>query len=440
MEREYSIPILLFLLSLVVFNIKFRYVESGDTAPNELLPISIMSEYDLDFNEFIQVPYQFTHSDGSVTMFIPEGDELPYWFRNINGRIVSTYPIIPGILNLPIYFLASLVGVNLLENRYALSMLSSSIISSLSVVFMYLCLTKVCRRQHTALFFALIYAFATCVWSVACRAIWQHGPSLLFLTVSLFMLFSGINKLIPYTGFFLGMAVFNRPANIVIALLLTLYIFSHHKDEFVKYLALAAIPAVLLAWYSHTYLGSIMSLGQAHNSLNMFSGRILPGLAGLLISPSRGLFVFSPIFIFSFAYLFRMLLSKETQSIYRDLAISVISSLLSHSKWGMWWGGHSFGYRLLIELIPVLVVFGALCWERLILNHWPLRAIFLGCVLISVFVHFLGAFYYPCGFNRFPNDIDAHPERLWRVWDTEITRCTIRLLADLWSMISGSAR
>lgn len=411
-KNRYSIPILILLFSLFVFNIKFRYTGGGDTVPNELLPISIIYERDFDLNEFTD-----------------ESRKFPGDFSHIiNGRVVSPYPIIPGILNLPVYLIAHILGVNLLEKRFLLSMLSSSIISSISVVFIYLCLLKVCRRQGTAIFFALTYAFATCVWSVTSRGIWQHGPSLLFITISLFLLLNKNINLIPYSGFFLGMAVFNRPINFLIALPLTFYVLFHHRKIFKRYILFAAIPAFLLCLYSYLYWGSLMSLGQVHPLKAILDGSFLSGLSGLLVSPSRGLFIFSPIFIFSFGYLFYPVFSKRVKPIYKYLSLSVVSFVLLCSKWFMWWGGHCFGYRLLIELTPILIIFLAVCWERVIIHHRYLKGIFLCFLLISVYVHFLGAFYYPSGFNSSPNDIDRHVERLWDFKDSEITRCTLKLL------------
>lgn len=306
-------------------------------------------------------------------------------------------------------------------------MISSSLIASISAVFMFLCLTKICKKQITAVFFALVYAFATCVWSVACRGIWQHGPSLLFITITLFLLLNENNALIPYAGFFLGMAVFNRPTNIIIALPLTVYIFNNYRGGVrIKYLILAMIPALLFSWYSYVYMGNVSSLGQGHEL--KLGGHFWRGLPGLLISPGRGLFVFSPIFIFSFAYLIYSLFSKNTRSIYRYLAISAILMVGAYAKWHGWWGGHCFGYRYLIELIPMLIIFLALCWEKVITTSRYLKITFFICLVVSIYFHFLGAFLYPAGFNYEPNNIDSHTERLWSVKDTELVRATKNLL------------
>src|SRR5437868_4969911 len=76
----------LFGLTLAVFLLNFRYNGSYDTLPNELLPISILREHDLDFDEFV---------DPAATERLP--------FEQIGGHYVSDYPILPGLLNLPAY-------------------------------------------------------------------------------------------------------------------------------------------------------------------------------------------------------------------------------------------------------------------------------------------------------------------------------------------------
>ena len=57
--------------------------------PAELLPISLLHGHGFDFREFVS------------------GD-LPYWFRLVRGRVVSNYPVLTGLLNLPVYTLARL--------------------------------------------------------------------------------------------------------------------------------------------------------------------------------------------------------------------------------------------------------------------------------------------------------------------------------------------
>jgi len=298
-----------------------------------------------------------------------------------------------------------------------------------------LCLTKVCKKQKTALLFSFVYAFATAVWSITSRGIWQHGPSLFFITLSLFILYKKNEKFIPYSGFLLGFAVFNRPTNILIALPLTVYVFFQHRKSFIKYILLASIPAFLLFSYSYIYLNSIIFLGQGQG-LAAFDGNLIRGFFGLLISPARGLLIFSPIFIFSFIYFPKILFSKhENDILHKYLMISVVLLILFYSKWKCWWGGWSFGYRLLIEVIPMLIIILAVYWEKSISKNIYLKTIFIIFLIISVYFHFLGAYYYPSGFNEIPDSIDSHIERLWYIKDTELIRCTKNFLKDLLNLI-----
>jgi hypothetical protein len=195
-----------------------------------------------------------------------------------------------------------------------------------------------------------------------------------------------------------GIAVFNRPTNIFIALPLTVYILFHHRAKFWAYSVLAGIPAFFFCLYSYTHWGTVSYLGQALR-LSGFYGTVLSGLAGLLVSPSRGLLVSSPIFIFSFGYILYGLISKRLEPIYKYLVVSLFALLMVYAKWPIWWGGHSFAYRLLIELTPILIIFLALCWENVIEGRIFAKGIFSCLLAVSIYIHFLGAFYYPSGFN-----------------------------------------
>lgn len=99
---------LAFALPLVVFLIGMRYVGSGDTEPAELLPISLLNEGNLDFNEFVG------------------GGDLPYAYRLVGGRVVSSYPIVAGLLNVPVYAAARVAGVDLYAHRFELSMITAT--------------------------------------------------------------------------------------------------------------------------------------------------------------------------------------------------------------------------------------------------------------------------------------------------------------------------
>ena len=92
----------------------------------------------------------------------------------------------------------------------------------------------------------------------------------------------------------------------------------------------------------------------------------------------------------------------------------------------VWWGGHSFGPRLLADVLPALVLGpGAHLAGRPAgppRRRWLLGAAFAASVLVEV----AGAFYYPSPrdveWNLSPKDVDLAHERLWDWRDPQLLR------------------
>jgi hypothetical protein len=93
-----------------------------------------------------------------------------------------------------------------------------------------------------------------------------------------------------------------------------------------------------------------------------------------------------------------------------------------YSFYGVWWGGHTFGPRYLIDVLPMLVPLGALALARPRSFVWnDLAAVALGW---SILVAATGAFCYPNdAWNTSPADVDRDHARLWSVSDNQILRC-----------------
>jgi hypothetical protein len=404
-------PLAAFAIPLGVYLLGFRYVGSGDTQPAELLPITLLREGNFDFDEFV-----------------PPGGALPYWFHRVGGHVVSSYPILPGLLNLPAFAVADAAGLDIHRERERLSLVTASLVCSLSVLFLFQILQRFCSSRRVALGFALVYAFGTCVWSVASRALWQHGPSLLFLTAALLLLLGEGRASVGWSGFFLALAIVNRPTNVALAAPLALFVLLRRRDALPLFASLSALPLLLHAAYASACLASPFSTGywNAFPQVAHFRGNPVLGLAGLLVSPSRGLFVFSPIFLFALPGVMIALRGSGRWPTAPFLAWGTVLYLLLYSRWSTWWAGHTFGYRYLIELLPGLMIFLAIGWEERIRRRPVLAAAFFACLAWSVFVHWLGAWFQPSGFNQ---KMDENPAVLWSIRDSEIVMSTKKAVA-----------
>jgi hypothetical protein len=112
------------------------------------------------------------------------------------------------------------------------------------------------------------------------------------------------------------------------------------------------------------------------------------------------------------------------------LAIGGLADLILLSRYSVWWGGHSFGYRMLLEMLPAMAVFLALAWERWIVHRWWRSALFLLAVLVSFYVQLLGAWVYPTDWNSRVN-INANPGRTWEWRDSELRACHAQFVAKM---------
>jgi hypothetical protein len=266
-------------------------------------------------------------------------------------------------------------------------------------------------RPSTAAGLALIYGLGTCVWSTSSQTLWQHGPAGFFLALgALLMLRRGRPSLAYGLGLCLAMAFICRPTAAVIAIVIAGYYLKTDRRGFLR-LTLGALPVVLLfAVYNLYTFGRPVALGQLGETphallaipkmamagdkpmTQLFGRHVLEGVAGSLFSPSRGLLVFSPIVAFAFWGLGRAWRDPE-YAILRPLGAAALANILVAAAWYGWWGGWCYGYRLLVDSVPLLALVAIPIAESIRQQRW-LRTTFAVCALWSILVQVVGAFAY----------------------------------------------
>jgi hypothetical protein len=156
------------------------------------------------------------------------------------------------------------------------------------------------------------------------------------------------------------------------------------------------------------------------------ASRIPIGLAGHLVSPSRGLFVFSPIIPFLVWLVLRNRSHLPMRPLVALAALTAGVHLVVASAWANWWGGNSYGPRLLTDIIPWLVLLaiaGLAAWREAGLKGWFTRAVCATLLIISVAIHARGAFSTdPYWWASQPFGLQEHPERVWDWRDPQFLR------------------
>jgi hypothetical protein len=407
MNKENLWFLITFALAFLIFGFKAQYHAALDTVPARLLPVTLLTEGNIDYNEFNSSIYKDR-----------------YWYQSVNGKQYSSYSIIPGLLNVPVFAIAKLAGKDIGRINKRLSLITCLILTALTIAFHYLIANFFFEKHLKSAAFALLYGLGTAYWSVNSRGLWEHTPAVLFLSIALYLL---LKNNISWSGFFLGFAVFSRPVLVILAVTLSIYVIFVYKKDVKKFIILSAIPAALFFAYNYFYLGGLFAPFHSNaRSISLFNAPSLNAFLGLLFSPARGLLIYSP-FLFVAAMPIKFIFTKSFPigNYMRFLVVGVFLQFLLICCWSNWWGGHSFSYRLLIDLLPALFIliafYFALIEEEYIL---PLTRILF---LASVTIHFLGAYMMPCGANQKLN-IDEHPENLWVIRNCEVLMCAEKAL------------
>lgn len=419
----HSTAVRLFVLAFVVYNLNLRSVTSLDTYPTRFLPISIIRERDLDLDEFDLLHRYPDWWESDIK------DEFPYYTRFVRGHYMSTYPVVPAMLSVPIYAIPVLLGLTDIDLRVGdftgqeivatfLSKLSASAAVALSVAIVYLTLLQL-TNARAALWTALVYAFATSSWSVSSQGLWQTAMSQPLLALALYHLVRGRreSRHVVYAGIPLALSVASRMSVIIFAAILTVYAFRYHRAQFPAFAIGPVIVGALLAAYNWFYFGTPVHAGPA----------VLLGLpkwdafAGLLISPSRGLFTYSPVLIVGAAGMVAALRARR-DPLLAAIGIATILTVVAYSAWDIWYGAYSYSYRFLVDLLPGLALFLGLGISHLFSTPW--KAAVLGVLTIfSLGVQIIGAFSYPCGWYESPVSARIDRSRFWDWRDPEFVRC-----------------
>ena len=402
---------IVFVLSLMVYLTDGRshlLGQSGDTRSNQLLPINLLAGNGFDFDRLF-----------------PAG-EAPYAFGRVHGHLMPQYPIVPGLINTVTYVAASYLGHStpLRDDTAYLSLVTGSIVTALSAAAVYLLLLSGGSGVLASGLLALLYAFGTSAFSVASRGIWQHGPALLFLSVGLVLLRSKSDLLMSLAGLSLGLAVESRVPVFVMVLPLFAIPWQRGLKSFAGFSFNFLLPIALMRVYAWYYWENpfVLAENMATATAHFVGNNVLEGLAGVVVSPGRGLFVYSPFLLFGVPGIISAVRCRDRFLIL--LAVGILAYIITVAVWVSWWGGKSFGTRMLTEIFPG----GVLLSARPIAAWWTSRGwqriVVVTVIGWSVLVNYAGARHYP----KLPY-VDEEEERkaAWSVHNTELVACLTAL-------------
>lgn len=361
-----------------------RTIGTGDSFATRVIPLAILTKGTVYLDDFRQAAR--------------EDQEPSYWLQDtIDGHRASLFPIVTAVLATPFYIPAVIYlnesGWEPTRVQAVLTIMekvAASIFTALSAAFLYAAIRRRGLEFRPALFLALAYAFGTDAWVTASQSLWLHAASLLISSTILWLLSGRAGWVEAFLcGACLALLALNRPPDVILGV----------------GLGIAALIWAPRLWWMGVVGG--LTAGLPFLAYNLVSGghpvgiwvKVKPGplwphynpfvgILGLLISPFRGLLVFTP---FLAAVPVGILLAwKSRDWMALAVAAGVVSEFLFYSA-SDYRAGHSWGARYLLDLVPAMI--WLLVPAMKAMSQWW-RGVMAAGIAASVCIQAIGAFRY----------------------------------------------
>ncbi|KAB2966372.1 MAG: hypothetical protein F9K18_05700 [Thermoanaerobaculia bacterium] len=338
-------------------------------------------------------------ADGSSDSTSPGFSRRNYQLRRRGDALLYFYP--PGVplLAVPLVAVTRLAGLSAIDEqgRYQFSreLEIHAWLGALVAAVAAGVLFRLARRElpaGPALGVALAAAFGTSLWSSASGALWTHTWTVPILALALLELLrweDGEERRPLWLGALMVAAVWVRPTSAIAAAATAIFVAARHRAALFRLLVTGALGLLAFVAWSEIVWGAPVPLyyrlGQ-RAALEGFPSAFL----GLLMSPSRGLLVFSPML----AWVALVLARYGVPAARRPLALLAVAvaglQVALYATWPYWWGGGSYGPRLLTDLVPYFAWFGALAVAAVVersrsgaLTRPVRRALAIGALLLT---------------------------------------------------------
>ncbi|MCC7043258.1 MAG: hypothetical protein IT183_05320 [Acidobacteria bacterium] len=409
---------LLALALFAVYNANGREIGTYDTQPAKYAARAFAQEGTLRVDREIERT--------------PALAERPAFARDRQGHVRTAYsPIAPlagGLIATALMW----SGVDLDAPRAPnlIAVVTASALTAIGVALLFATMTRLVS-PGLALLAAIGLGLGTNLWAVS-RTLGQHEVVLFGVALCLFNWTRPVSDItrrhawVGAIGLALAVTARFQMAPLVLVLLAGLAWRVGPRR--------AAGPAILVAaslgglmflqwhWFGHP-LGAMPGLTQLHPQVHAVAGPISQtpwtGLAGLLVSPNRGLFIYSPVVLVALAGLAPALRQFGGFGLGWGFAAAGLQ-LVAYGAYAVWWGGHTYGPRYALDAIAPLVPAGAIALATVC--RGPIgRSVCAAALVWSIVVAGTGAFF-TSNWNTSPVDVDRHHERLWDWNDLQIRR------------------
>jgi hypothetical protein len=275
--------------------------------------------------------------------------------------------------------------------------------------------TRRITGERAAFFATFAVVAGTSLATIASQRTWQHPVAVAAVAIAWLWIVRAPEdeRWLARAGLPLALAITVRYPLAVIWLACLAYIALTNRRVVLTYLLWSTGPLLFLAIYSTLAFGS-----PASNSYGprLWQWTSLIGVPGNLVSPSRGLLVFSPFLLAALWAIGRGAWRREPLWLFA--LASFVGMLLAHGLYLGWWGGWSYGNRYFLEVMPILATGLAIAWLGAT-ERW--RYVIAASIIFAVVIQVAGLlayYHFWDGFNWDDARVQANDDDAARaMWD-----------------------
>jgi len=413
-------PALIFVVALVVYAVSPVKVQS-DSQWSIPTVVSLLHEGNADLDEFrptaLKQPHGIVESHGHLYGGFPLGPSLAALplLAVFDGFVRLTVPIaaqFPKLQTASQRWLTRFHAVGSVELTYydTIELIIASLFVAGAAVLVFLTGRQV-TTPRAALIVTVLFTFGTGAYSTASRVLWQHSPSILAIAAVVFVLTRPQQtwKTALAVGLLSGLAYVFRPTNALTILSCAGWFVATRRQWLLPFALGGLAIAIPFCLYNLAVFDALLPAYYLPERLEPGDGHFGQALVGNLVSPGRGLFVYTPMLLFCF-------FARPRRLEWAFVAV-IAAHWLTISAFPHWWGGHAFGPRLFTDVLPYFVyfLFKPVEWILPNVKQRPVWKVLLGvAAALSLFIHTRGATAIAThGWNDGPPNVDVAPQRLW---------------------------
>lgn len=431
--------LLVVVSALQVLSPDFQVTDSRMSVPEAY---ALVYQHTLDLNDVPSVPraLKFTHYD----------------IVQVHDRILPFFPWPSMLFMIPAVVTAETIGVHVGDLRpsgsnqtFILEEPTASLIVGVTSVLVALIAVELAadlitvgeeektrrRRRFFAISTALVFAFATSAWSTASRSLWSATPTMLFLAVALLAALRARRNAnyLWLLGGSLALAFTMRPTAAIAVVVLGAWALLRFRAKVWRSVLVGIAVLAPFLLISDHYYGSFLPPYWRSTRLGTQQAiSFTDAFFAHLVSPSRGLFVYSSLFLLIPLSLWLKKRDRKLSDLDLVSLLIVIGYAITIGVYGST-GGSSYGSRFFTEPLPFLMFLWMPLWFHLVVKadvSKAMRVVTIGLVVISLMTTAPGALARSAFcWSATPKTITQDPGRMWDFADPQFLR-PIRDLVD----------